>query len=79
MSLLINADNTPAASVVIEADSPPAVSFAARELSRYLAIITGGRFPVCEGEEAEGTVISLRTHRAPPPPPLPPARREHEA
>lgn len=62
MKLVLSADNQPAASVVIEADSPPAVSFAARELGRYLAILTGGRFPVCEGGEgADGIVLRLRT------------------
>lgn len=72
MNLILSADSTPAASVVIEADSPPAVSFAARELSRYLAILTGGRFPVCEAEGGEfGRVVRLRTAgrgRSPAPP-----------
>ncbi len=71
MKLVLSADNQPAASVVIEADSPPAVSFAASELSRYLAILTGGRFPVCEGEAAEGAVIRLGTAPHPPGLPLP--------
>lgn len=70
MKLVLSAHNMPAASVVIEADSPPAVVFAARELSRYLAIITGGRFPVYEGEEPEG--IALRLRPLPPGPPLRP-------
>ncbi|MFW6438301.1 MAG: DUF4838 domain-containing protein, partial [Armatimonadota bacterium] len=65
MNLILSADNMPAASVAIEADSPPALSFAARELSRYLAILTGGRFPVCEGA-GEGAVITL--HAGPHPP-----------
>ncbi len=66
MSLILSADNRPAASVLIEPDSAPAVSFAARELSRYLAIITGGRFPVYEKEpEGEGAVVRLATATAP--------------
>ena len=68
MKLELSAHNQPAANVVIEADSPPAIVFAARELSRYLAIITGGRFPVYEGEAlSEGIVLRLR--------PLPPGPR----
>ncbi|NLO05981.1 MAG: DUF4838 domain-containing protein [candidate division WS1 bacterium] len=61
MKLILSPDNQPAASVVIEANSPPAVSFAARELSRYLAILTGARFPVREGE-SEGLQIRLVPH-----------------
>jgi len=49
MGVALNAKHVPTASIVIERDSPLAVSFAASELRRYLAIITGGRFPV--GEE----------------------------
>ncbi len=60
MKLILSADNQPAASVVIEADSPPALSFAASELSRYRAILTGGRFPVCAGE-TDGIVLRLQT------------------
>ena len=48
MSVVLSRDNQPAASIVIERDSPPAVAFAADEISRYLAIITGGRFPVTD-------------------------------
>ncbi len=50
MKLRLFADNQPAAIVAIAPNSPPAVDFAARELSRYLAIITGGRFPVHKGQ-----------------------------
>ncbi|MGI5817486.1 MAG: DUF4838 domain-containing protein [Armatimonadota bacterium] len=72
MKLVLTAENTPAASVVIEPDSPPAVSFAARELSRYLAILTGGRFPVCEEDEGAQGGVFLRTATTPHPPgPLP--------
>ncbi len=60
MKLVLRPDNEPAASVVIEPDSPPAVSFAASELSRYLAILTGGRFLVCTAGGGEGVVLRLR-------------------
>ncbi len=60
MSLILRPDNQPAASVVTEPDSPPAVSFAARELSRYLAIMTGGRFPVREGPAPDDGAPVLR-------------------
>jgi len=64
MSLILRADNQPAASVVTEPDSPLAVAFAARELSRYLAIMTGGRFPLCEGGPP-GDAPVLRVGTAP--------------
>ncbi|MGD9496813.1 MAG: DUF4838 domain-containing protein [Armatimonadota bacterium] len=57
MGLILRPDNQPAASVVIPPDSPPAVSFAARELAHYLAIMTGGRFPMSAGELADDAPV----------------------
>ncbi|MGC9317778.1 MAG: DUF4838 domain-containing protein [Armatimonadota bacterium] len=77
MKLRLSADSRPAATVITDADAPPAVAFAARELSRYLAIITGGRYPIVEGEAAGGRapVLRLRTGTAPHPPAPSPSRR----
>ncbi|MCD6360736.1 MAG: DUF4838 domain-containing protein [Armatimonadetes bacterium] len=59
MSVTLSARYVPAASIVIARDSPPAVSFAAAELSRYLAIITGGRFPVVDEPQGDAPAIRL--------------------
>ncbi len=69
MGVALNAQHVPAASIVIERDSPPAVSFAASELRRYLSIITGGRFPVGEevaDEQAPAIRLSVSPSRRKP-------------
>ncbi len=63
MSVSLSAQRVPAASIVIGRDSPPAVSFAAAELGRYLAIMTGGRFPVGpEPADDQAPIIRLGVH-----------------
>lgn len=59
MGLVLSPQAEPAASIVIARDSPPAVHFAAAELSRYLAIITGGHFPVTERPEPGAPALRL--------------------
>lgn len=66
MSLILRPENRPAASVVIEPDSPPAVTFAARELARYLAILCGGHFPVTAGPAQDEAAPVLRLQVRPP-------------
>jgi len=65
MSLILSPDREPAASVALEPDSPPAVSFAARELSSYLAILCGGHFPVSDALSPSGAPV-LRLEVRPP-------------
>ncbi len=60
MSFSFAAQRKRAVSIALAPDPPPAVEFAARELSRYLAIITGARFPIEQGKGAP--VLRLGVH-----------------